>query len=185
MNRWVFRIAECDPAFSRLRAELKAGRARQGWHPKGTDVRLGEGAFVAAWKANDWDPRYRDNYSRDIGARRRFKVLAKMLNIKPGDVLIIPRVSVDVPGNGNHFTLATVTEPYTLTDVLPPFNDFCSVIGVDKEKLVSYNYYDNDMTAEIALKLNGLWPYGAAVSRIGETNAYLRGYVDKLIQAKI
>jgi len=82
MNKWVFRIAEWDPAFSRLRTELKAGRARQGWHPKGTDVRLGEGAFVAAWKANDWDPRYRDNYSRDIGARRRFKVLAKMLKLQ-------------------------------------------------------------------------------------------------------
>ena len=183
-NCWVFRVEDQEPGFSAVRSEIKEGRARQGWHPSGADIRLGYEAFLKAWIAKGW-PIYEDNYSLAIGARRRFDVLKKMLNIRPGDRLIIPRVSVDVPGNGNYFTLATVTEPYNVVGVLNSFNDFGSVIGVDKETLCSYDYDENDMAAEIALKLNGLWPYGAAVSRIGDTNGYIRGYVDKLIAARI
>lgn len=183
MNCWVFRIAEWEPGFSAVRSEIKEGRARQGWHPSGTDIRLGYDAFLKAWIAKGWSLD-ENEYSRAIGPERRFKVLAKMLNIRPGDRLIIPRVSVSVPGNGNYFTLATVTEPYNVVGVLAPFNDFGSVIGVDKETLCSYDYDENDMAAEIALKLNGLWPYGAAVSRIGDTNGWIRDYVDKLIKAR-
>ena len=147
---WFNRTAYGDAYLNYVRRWLiEKHQTCNGWGGEGMDLLNGLNAFVKGYIAKGWDPN--ENYnSWRIGARRRFKVLKKLLNVKPGDRVIIPRLSVDTPGEGSHFTIC----------------------------------WENDLTEQIAEKINAKYPYGAAVSRIGDTNGYLRGVIEQLISLK-
>ncbi len=184
-NYWVWRIVDDDPHFSYVRDDIfQKSILRQGWSPCGVDIRKGADAYIKALKANDWPISDKDS-GRNIGAVRRYKVLAKMLKIQAatettdGDRIIVPRTGAVNPNTGDHFLILEAVKPYYTDAPANGHNDFYSCVGV--RFLASYNYYDNNLTAAIAEKLNGKYPYGAAVNRIGETNAHLRDCIEQLI----
>ena len=120
------------------RAELLEGRLRQGWGFPGGDVRLGSDSYLNAWKVAGW-PLDENEKSRSIGPMRRYSVLKRMLDIQRDDLIVIPRVSVEVDGDGDFFTIATVVNTYSFK-VLNGFADFGHIIEVDPERLRSYRY---------------------------------------------
>lgn len=179
MNTWIWRLADRESdGFYAERAELFEGRLRQGWGFPGGDLRLGSGSYLAAWKAAGW-PLNGNATSRNIGPARRYSVLKRMLDIQLDDLIVIPRVSVEVDGDGDFFTIATVVKTYSFK-VLNGFADFGHIIEVDPERLRSYRYDRDADTAELGSKLTGMYPYGRAVSRIGDGNGHLRAIVRKL-----
>lgn len=120
--------------------EFKNGRLRQGWGGPGTQLREGR------WdvKYNDWFPRYQswvrtwDAKSINNGLARaeaRFAILQRMLDLKSGDLLIVPHV----PGEGM-IALAIVDEGYFWDDshfdrakrsTGKPINDFGHLVSID------------------------------------------------------
>lgn len=183
MDYWINRTAYGDKWMEYVRQWLiKKNQTCNGWGGAGMDLRKGLAAFEQGYIAKGWDPN-EDEASWRIGARRRFKVLKKLLNVKPGDRVIIPRLSVDTPGEGSHFTICTVVKGYSF-EPIPQLNDMGHHLTVEPESIFSYSYYENALTEQIAEKINARYPYGAAVSRIGDTNAYLRGVIEQLISLK-
>ncbi len=180
---WFNRTAYGDAYLNYVRRWLiEKHQTCNGWGGEGMDLLKGLNAFVKGYIAKGWDPN--ENYdSWRIGAQRRFKVLKKFLNVKPGDRVIIPRLSVDTPGEGSHFTICTVVKGYSFAPI-PELNDMGHHLDVDPSSIVSFGYWENDLTEQIAEKINAKYPYGAAVSRIGNTNAYLRGVIEQLISLK-
>lgn len=179
MNTWIWRLADRESdGFYAERAELLEGRLRQGWGFPGGDIRLDRDSYLNAWKAAGW-PLDENEKSRSIGPMRRYSVLKRMREIQRDDLIVIPRVSVEVDGDGDFFTIATVVNTYSF-EVLDGFADFGHIIGVDPKRLRSYRYDRDAGTRELGSKLTGMYPYGRAVSRIGDGNGYLREIVRKL-----
>lgn len=180
-NCWIWRIVDAEPWYSYVREDMLNGVLRQGWSPQGVDITKGVTAYIKALEANGWSVSDEED-SRGIGAVKRFKVLEKMLRIQVGDRIIVPKVSAVNSHSGDHFIILEVIRPYHVSQFGHNHNDFNHGVGV--KTLASYNYYDNDLTATLAEKLNAKYPYGAAVNRIGSTNAYLRSDIEKLINLK-
>ena len=185
MNCHINRTADADGGIyiALAKRDLKVNyRTSNGWGAAGMDLRRGFDSFKRGYIAKGWDPDA-DEERRDIGARRRFKILKKLLDVKPGDRVVIPNLSLDTDDDNNYFTIAEVAEGYSF-EPLPKIDDMGHHLTVTPESLVSYSYYENALTTKLTEKLRGLYPYGAAVSRIGETNAYLRDIIEQLLRLK-
>ena len=129
MNYYVFRV-DYDEQFSFIRAELLQGRLRQGWGGFGMDIRNSLDDFLAA-RVNNWGAfsNARRNRTRDYHIGKYYN-LRKMLKIEIGDLIVIPKLSVDNPYVGNYFTGVRCTKEY---DFYVPANvgDFGHIIGVE------------------------------------------------------
>ena len=149
-NYFVFRV-DYDEYFPFIYEELKQGRLRQGWGGPNMDVRNPFDEFTAAWEK--WSP-----FSENM--KRRYNMLRIMLEIKEGDLIVIPKVSMQQMATGRYFTIVKCRKPYEFT-LSDGKNDFGHYIEV--EPLVSCSY-DSSGAAQVLSSYFG--KYRRAVNRI-------------------
>lgn len=110
-NYYVCRI-DYENAFLDIRAELIAGRYRQGWGGSGCDLRINTAQTFPHGRA-------------------RYDILSLMLDIKPNDRIIVPKVNVnEAEHSTDFFTIAVCTAPYRFAPFLPKYKDYGHIIGV-------------------------------------------------------
>lgn len=132
---YVFRV-NYDQHKSFIEEELKAGRLRQGWGPvplrKADDEGYNPKAFVEG---------YRSTWPEDSEeeAAKRYGILFPMLEMQPGDLVIIPKIP-----DWDCFTLAEVSGTYRF-DVETPLQkagvkDFGHVIPINPATLKVFRH---------------------------------------------
>ena len=149
-NYFVFRVdyGECFPF---IYEELKQGRLRQGWGGPNMDVRNPFDKFTAAWEK--WSP-----CSENV--KRRYNMLRVMFEIKEGDLIVIPKVSMEYNVPGRYFIIVKCRKSYEFT--LPDGkNDFGHYIEVDPVVNCSY---DSSGAAQVLSSSFG--KYRRAVNRV-------------------
>lgn len=168
---YVFRINYGDN-FKRIREELLVNnRLRQGWGTYDMAIDKGYDSFKDGWRKN-WD----ENIDDDT-ARPRYGNLVTMLDIEPGDYIIIPKVSVNEDYPCRSFTIAKCKSKYSF-DVLQPEEDYGHIIEV--EDVFSCGYDANEHSQAIKNKfrayqspLNNVWndPFKDAVDELVKMHA--------------
>ena len=153
-----------------LREELLAGRMRQLWGAPGCDLRLGSNNFENNIQGQSED------YDKLNDSKRRYRILSLLLRIKPGDIIIVPKVSCTQEGIGPYFTIAECVQPYTF-DPLPQLQDGGHIIGV--KILGTWNYSSTNENANAVGKILKTFALGKAVNRI--LNSETIQAVDNLI----
>lgn len=146
-NYFVVRI-EIKNVFEELRKEILDGRLRQ--HYGIADLRKGAEAFVKALQ----DANFKDT----VSPQRRYTILSVLLKIKRGDIIVVPKVSINQLGMGKWFSVFECVEEYTFSP-LPPYDDFGHIIGVKAR-----GTFDYDSTNEFA-NLIGKLLMGISLSR--------------------
>lgn len=136
-----------NEAFNDIRNELLEGRLRQGWGFPGFDLRNGLEAFIDAWEKADWN----SNKDDKIAAPRRYAILSVLLKIRRGDIIIVPKLSLDnQSGVGQYFSIVECVEEYSF-EPLPQYNDFGHIIGV--KALGTFDYRAENESANYVAKL--------------------------------
>lgn len=148
-NYFVVRV-EAGAAFEDIRNELLAGRLRQGWGARGFDLRVGAASFVKATE----DAKFNDA----VPPQRRYAILSTLLKIKRGDIIVVPKVSLNQPGIGKYFAVVECVAEYSF-EPMPQYNDFGHIIGVKAR-----GTFDYDSTNEFA-NLIGKLLMGISLSR--------------------
>ena len=117
-----------------LYGELKEGRLRQGWGTSGfalltDDQRVDKEEWAAAYES-EWGER---------PSPQRFAILSRMLEIKCGDIVIVPKMP-----EWNQFTVGRVSGDYRfeVSDVHP--DDFGHIVPVDPGSLRTFDYQADD-----------------------------------------
>ena len=155
MNVYIQRI-DYDETYDFQKSEILKGRLRQGWGVEGTDLRADDSfnKFCEAGKNAGWE----GSYTWFI---RKYSHLRLMLEMKPGDIIIVPKINMNTPlydwktddgAWAKTFTLLEVTEGYRFEPVAVPewdgYKEFGHIIGV---KIIgSYSYYQSDITGMIS-----------------------------------
>lgn len=157
---YVFRINYKD-CFNLIKSESSNGRLRQGWGCEGTDITEDfEGFKKAGKEIGEWQ-------ESDSWFLRRYNILRIMLEMKKGDIIVVPKINMNENGNNDNgfFTVFKVTEPYKFNPIQVPvwgnFKEFGHVIGV--EKFASFSYSLDEFTRIISAKFKG---YQSAVNRV-------------------
>lgn len=160
-----------------LHRELwQSGKLRQGWGIEGLDL---SGVNHTDEEKNRWiinyvlglkkfwntDPldqnsRYNENHLPCHEAAGRMKMLSIMLNIKPKDIIFIPKHSFENHHDDFHFTVCEVKSPYDF-DLNKNYQDFGHVISVTNLK--SFKYSENTIIGK-----DFLGQHQKAVSEIKE-----------------
>lgn len=142
---YVARINYGKPYFDDLREELIAGRYRQGWGNSGCNLRTNTAQTFPYGKI-------------------RYDMLSLMLDIKPGDRIIIPKVSVNAQCDStNFFTIVVCTALYSFAPFLPKYDDYGHIIEVDvKGSWIRYHEPRNSVekAAQYIMKFIGNFDYG-------------------------
>lgn len=126
----VFRITN-DEHSDLVRSELAAGRLRQGWG--------GERSIITADNEESWIAEklsYAENTEENrVYYRKRYRILKKMLEIHPGDIIIIPKAPVSW-----QFTICRAAGEYTFEKISGwDVNDFHHMIPIENIKVFSYH----------------------------------------------
>jgi uncharacterized protein (DUF433 family) len=129
--------------------ELRAGRLRQGWGAEGTALTDDFGRLLSV---EDWLVATHDYFAGwpepvdEVTRRTRYSILKTMLEMDPGDLVVVPRVPT-----GETFTIAVVAEGYHFdgrhfgTDQsFVPRNDCAHVVGVERESQGVFSVKDPD-----------------------------------------
>ena len=149
-NYFVFRV-DYDKCFPFIYEELKQGRLRQGWGGPNMDVRNPFDKFTAAWEKCS-------PCSENV--KRRYNMLRVMFEIKEGDLIVIPKVSMEYNVPGRYFIIVKCRKSYEFT--LPDGkNDFGHYIEVDPVVNCSY---DSSGAAQVLSSSFG--KYRRAVNRV-------------------
>ena len=127
MNYFVFRI-NYDEHYEKIRQELLSGRLRQGWGYEGMTLSGTEEEFFSAWKTLWPDDKF--DY-----IKRKYNNLRIMKNIRCGDIIVIPKVSLRNKEGFRDFTIAKCVKEYEFSTL---DTDFGHIIGV--EPVVSFSY---------------------------------------------
>lgn len=123
--KYIFRINYAEyHAF--IRNEAKNGILRQGWGKDGTDIKGGRDRFVSCWGQN---PAY-------FG--RKFHNISTMLDMKPGDIIVVPKLNLDNCGDDRRFFSVFECTGFYCFDLPETVNDFGHTIPV--KKLGSFRY---------------------------------------------
>ncbi len=141
MAYYVFRIHD-GQKFEYVRNEIINGRLRQGWGANGMSILEGFEKF------NDsWDKIWGEGDTSKEQRQRKFNNLSKMSNISIGDIIVIPKISLqegyDVPCRC--FTIVECIEPYKFINPNDNIRDFGHVIGVKPILSCSYDYNAKSM----------------------------------------
>ncbi len=131
-----------------LDKELKEGRLRQGWGASGLSLKKADGRLTPK---TEWDKRYHDVglYKQARGEpwdkpwAARFSTLCRMLELKDGEVVIVPKMP-----EKRQFTIACVAGCYRFKVGIG--NDFGHIIPVDPESVRTFDYDDNADTRRIS-----------------------------------
>ena len=135
-NYYVFRV-NYDEMYKRIRRDALGGILRQGWSPDGFDLRR-----------KDIDTKIDKKWNK--GNRFR-NALKNMLNIKLGDIVIVPKLDINDKNDmwWRSFTIFEVINSYTFEPIEVDWGtDFGSIIGV--KPLKSFCYTDSYHTEVIA-----------------------------------
>lgn len=154
-NYFVVRPA-INEAFNDIRNELLEGRLRQGWGCPGFDLRNGRESFVDAWEKAGWNDK--------IDAPRRYAILSPLLNIKCGDIIIVPKLTLNnQSGVGQYFSIVECVEEYSF-EPLAQYNDYGHILGV--KALGTFDYRSENESANYIAKLLMGISLSKAVSQI-------------------
>lgn len=136
MAYYVFRI-NYNEHFELLRNELlNEKRLRQGWGTFDMQLDAGEDSFIMAWEKH-WG-----NATPEGDRRARYKKLRNMMNIQPGDYIIIPKLNLQEKYVCQSFTVVRCKEAYKFS-VLEKVNDFGHYIVVDEMFSCRYDWNDD------------------------------------------
>lgn len=127
----VFRTADPDDLSGMLYKELKEGRLRQGWGGPGLALQDANGKTVGK---EYWEKKYQEHWN-EKPSKRRYSALAKMLEIKEGDIVVLPKQ----PAKGQ-FSIARVTGKYRFEENHLLKRDFGHVIPVAPNSLRTFNF---------------------------------------------
>lgn len=167
---FVFRINDSDH-FDTIRNEILRGYLRQGWGAQGMSVNNSYEEYKAAWYE-----KWGENDTTEARIKRKYNNLRNMIYIEKGDIIIIPKVSIndgyDYPCRC--FTVARCTETYSF-EVMKSINDFGHIIGI--ESLFSCPYYINDPSNQITAKFRA---YQSSINNVW--NKSFCNSVDELIK---
>ena len=131
-NYYVFRI-NYDDRFKLIRRELVNDHLlRQGWGTYGMALDSSYDTFKAGWQA-EWEKNLPDETMR-----ARYNNLSIMLEIEPGDYIIVPKVSVEEDYVCRSFVIAKCKKKYRF-DVLAEAEDFGHIIEVEDVFSCSYD----------------------------------------------
>ncbi|QSZ27578.1 hypothetical protein ACETAC_01290 [Aceticella autotrophica] len=150
---------------SKLYEELINGRLRQGWGIPGTSIVDKFGNII---DKNNWIENYKKSAKKlwnvditDKDANIRYDILSLMLQIKPNDVIIVPKMPTD-----QTFIIAIAENGYSFEPLKICNNDFGHIIYVFKKYIKSFTYDDDINTYIISSKFKA---YQAAINNIKNT----------------
>lgn len=152
---FVFRI-NYDDKFDLIRNELLNNhQLRQGWGSYDMQVNQGYDTFKSGWQAH-WGKDYSDEVMKS-----KYNNLLIMLEIEPGDYIVVPKVSVQDRTVCRSFVIAKCKSKYRFS-VLEEAKDFGHVIEV--EDVFSCGYDKDILSQSIKSKfrayqspLNHVW----------------------------
>ena len=125
----------------KLYKELKEGRLRQGWGAEGMSLLDENGEALSKDK---WEQNYKNSR---IGwgspSSRRYSALNKMLKIKDGDVVVLPKMP-----KSNQLSVCRVSGDYRFGELVD--GDFGHIIPVDQNSVRTFNYRSSDDAYEIS-----------------------------------
>jgi len=108
---------------------------RQGWGIHGTDLRMGSVNWIKNYILEGkiwWDAEISCQQ-----AKGRWNILRRMLNIKSGDILILPKTSIDIIDDYNHFTVCQADGEY-FYEYHEEIGDFSHCIKIKNLKTYPY-----------------------------------------------
>ena len=150
MNRFFVVRINYENQFKLIRNELLNNNVlRQGWGSYGMAVDAGYDSFKAAWRA-DWGDSDPDERIRSI-----YKALIILLEIEPGDYIIVPKVSTHKDYPCQSFVVARCKAKYRF-DVLEKAKDFGHIIEVEN---VFSCVYEKNMDAQTVSGKIGTYQY--------------------------
>lgn len=168
MAYFVFRINYGD-WFGKIRTELlQNSKLRQGWGTYDMEVNQGCEHFKAGWRLHWGDENISDNEME-----KRFNNLAIMNEIKPGDYIIVPKVSTESDAVCRSFVVAKCRKTYQFS-VLEEAGDFGHIIEV--ESVFSCGYDKNSFSQNICGKFVA---YQSPINRV--LNSTFKEAVDALV----
>ena len=144
MNIYVQRM-NYDTAYDFVKSEILEGRLRQGWGIEGADLNGGPEKFIEAWRAAGAE-------EPDEWLARKYRNLCIIQEMKAGDIIVVPKLSMNTPCGDweawdTTFTVLEVTEEYRFEPVAVPEwdgdKDFGNIIGV--KVIGSCSYYQSDL----------------------------------------
>jgi len=136
----VFRI-NYDDAHSWVVEQALSGKLRQGWGKKGFSL-IDSNRNVIGFI--QWKKAYKSVWDEsDESIRRRYDILVKMLEIKKGDIIIIPKF-----GDSKTFAICECKSGYSFDNSETFWDDFKHVIEV--EKLRKYHYHSWEEATRIS-----------------------------------
>lgn len=159
-NVMVIRTSDSDKKW--LWDEIKNGRLLQGWGITNTQLmedgqRVGEDAWIGRY-ADSAKKVWGEEISKD-GAKKRYRILSRMLELKKGDYVVIPKMP-----SGESFVIAKVSGDYTFDTAdanKRQTDDFRHVVPIADHKII--NYYACEDSRRVKKTLRG---YQSAVNRI-------------------
>ena len=143
-------------------SELHQGRLRQGWGVPGTQlVENGAALPYAEWARNFmaagreyWGESPDPDYTRT-----RYSILSRMLPLKRGDLVVVPRMP-----RAESFTIARVTKGYEFDESqFHRVKDFGHVVHVDPDSLRTFDSRSPATAAAVASQFRN---YRSAVNNI-------------------
>lgn len=149
-NVFVFRIANNDF----VKSEIGKGRLRQGWGNSTSDL---TDTTLEKWVKSKSDAKpFEDDYRYYAS---KYKNLVKMLEIKAGDILIIPKVP-----DYNTFTVCQASDGYTFTKPEGfDGDDYYHTISIDTASIRNFSYYANEKSKIIHAKFRA---YQSPVNKV-------------------
>ncbi len=155
---FVFRVNYSDN-FKLIRSELANGILRQGWGANGMRIDDPVESFISGWKTQ-WPDDFSGDSSEIRTIKRKYNNLHIMTEIQVGDLIIIPKVSMEHDYVGRFFTIARCEKTYDFS--LPEgYNDFGHYLTVKNLLSCPYDYDGSSQT--ICAKFNA---YRAAVNHV-------------------
>ena len=148
---YIFRINYAED-HKLIADELAKGRLRQGWGTTGTDLRRGEEDYIAQYPDGD------EGYYR-----RKYRNLLLMKDIKPGAILVIPKLNPMGKDDQTSFTIVRCTGEYHFETIQSKQGkaDFGHCIPVDTCK--SFTYCSNHQANVVAAKFKA---YRSPINRV-------------------
>lgn len=169
-NYYVFRL-HYGEWFPKIRAELfKSHLLRQGWGTYDMQIDAGYASFKAGWQKH-WGSDLSDDTMRS-----KYNNLSIMLEIEPGDYIIIPKISTQEDYVCRSFTIARCKSKYRFS-VYEEAGDFGHIIEV--EDAFSCDYDKNLLAQTIKSKFIA---YQSPLNRV-KNSAFIDA-VDELVRMR-
>ena len=117
-----------------LHKELTEGRLRQGWGAPGFSLKTADDRRIGK---TQWEETYRAHWG-EYPSTMRFAILTRMLDMKYGDVVVVPKMP-----EWEQFTIARVSGGYRF-EIDGDRKDFRHIVPVYRNSVRSFSYRAND-----------------------------------------